>query len=285
MLSRARARATARSHWRTAAPASLIAASTLLMTGCAATSSTEPATPHAEPHWSYERADGPAHWADLSDDWAGCDTGAAQSPIDLPNPATLENVPDLGGATLTDDRTFTLAASAVSGTIADNGHALQFTAADDVVTSSYEDEDYRLLQFHAHSAAEHSVDGVRAPVEFHFVHEDDDGELLVVGAFGIVGAENPALSPLVAAATSGVDVPATVTLGSLLPMQSGYSAYTGSLTTPPCSEEVQWIVLDTPLPLSETQLDALTAVHDDNFRPTQPLGDRQIDRGVAVVTE
>ncbi|ROP72429.1 carbonic anhydrase [Curtobacterium sp. PhB115] len=240
-----------------AAPAVL-----LVLAGCTPDAPSE-RTPHdAGAAWSYAGEGAPDHWGGLANEYGTCDAGEQQSPVDLPAPAR--------GAQL--DLT---ASGAVHGLTADNGHTVQFTA-DDGATTTIDGTALDLVQMHFHAASEHTVDGAAAAAEFHFVHADRKGELTVVGVLAEVGAHNPAYESYVAGATAGAGRASTVDVESMLPASRSFATYEGSLTTPPCSEGVRWIVLEDPIELGADQIADLEAAHVENARPVQPLGDRVI---------
>ncbi|GAA1864378.1 carbonic anhydrase family protein [Myceligenerans crystallogenes] len=226
-----------------------------------------------EAHWSYEGQTGPAHWGELSDEYALCADGSHQSPVDLPArvPATGERVE--------------FEVDEVEGVVEDTGHAFQLPADEGEGTSlGYDGEEYELVQMHFHTPSEHTVEKDPADIEFHFVHANERGELLVLGLLGDEGAETPALRPFVEAVDGGPE--AELDLAGLLPEGSAAYVYDGSLTTPPCSEDVHWIVLEDRVTLSAEQLGTLTgAGHDHNARPAAPLGDREITGGTATFDE
>lgn len=240
----------------------------LAVSGCSAVAAAPDPAPESAPHWSYEDEDGPIHWSELTDDFSACSAGSSQSPIDLPAvvPTASEQITvEFGGD--------------ASGTVADTGHTMQFTAAAGPSSVTTGDERYELLQMHVHTPSEHTIDGVPAAAEFHFVHADSDGELLVVGVLARDGAASASWQPVVDTFASGAEADLTADIATLMPQNLSYYGYEGSLTTPPCSEDVEWVVLSTPIELSSGQLDALATVHDHNARPVQPLGDRTVIGG------
>lgn len=247
----------------------VLALSTLALAGCAA----QPTASHdahdsthapSADHWDYHGDVGPSRWGDLSADNAACSAGTAQSPIDLPALGT--------GAPLD----LELSDAVVDGTTADNGHTVQVTVGSGGPTV-VDGAEYHLQQMHFHAGSEHTVEGEHAPVELHFVHADDDGNLLVIGAFGKVGAHNPAFDAYIEGADDEASAKtAKVDIAKMLPTERSYWSYDGSLTTPPCTEGVRWVVLATPIELGQDQIDELTDAHDHNFRPTQPLNDREV---------
>lgn len=231
----------------------------------AAPSTSSPASASAAPapHWAYNGEEGPDHWGELASEFSTCGTGSAQSPIDLPSTAEPEE----------DD--LVLAYSPVDEEATDTGHTLQLNVRPGAGLA-YGGEDYTLLQLHYHDPSEHTIDGAHAPIEFHFVNQDSDGNLLVIGVLGITGAHNDSFDPLVAAATAGATPAATVDVSAMMPAALSHFAYEGSLTTPPCTEDVQWLVMDTPVELGQEQIDTLKARYDGNNRPVQPLNGREV---------
>lgn len=219
-------------------------------------------------HWSYEGAEGPAHWGELSSDYTVCTDGSTQSPIDL-TAADGEDLPDI---------VFNYGESHLN--ILNNGHTVQVNY-DEGSSITVNDVKYDLIQFHFHAASEHTINGEHYPIEFHLVHRNAEGGLAVVGVMVAEGAENPAFADILANAPAK-ETPAAVVDGvmvaaaKLLPAGHLYYAYDGSLTTPPCSEGVKWHVLTTPIEMSAAQIEALASILHDNFRPVQPLHDRHL---------
>lgn len=242
-----------------------------LLTLCALTVS---CTGSAEQNWSYEEPTGPEQWGALNEDYATCDDGAAQSPIDLPG-----TTPGAEGKRAEAELADTLPA----GSTHDSGHAVEFSPEDDDIAElTYEDTDYALDHIHVHTPSEHTVDGEQLAAEFHLVHESETEELLVVGVLAEPGDGDPRLDAFTDAADQSTETPIEFPLDLLMPEEATLLSYEGSLTTPPCSEGVQWLVLQAPVELSEEQLTALETAHADNARPTQPLNDREISSGSAA---
>lgn len=218
-------------------------------------------------HWEYEGEHGPEAWGALSADFAACANGLTQSPIDL-SAAQVADLPDLA---------VDYTAGAVS--VVDNGHTVQ---ANDTVGSSAITVDgtrFGLLQMHFHSPSEHTIDGQFAPAEVHFVHRSEAGELAVIGVMlteGDVVHEAWAAYTEAALVGEGNTVETTLDWPALLPAEMATVRYAGSLTTPPCTEGVRWMVMDTPVALAAEQLEALAAAHEGNHRPVQSLNDREV---------
>ena len=143
------------------------------------------------------------------------------------------------------------------------------------------DHRYALKQFHFHSPSENEIDGKRHPLEAHFVHADADGNLAVVAVMFEEGAENKALKQAWAhmPEKAGQVLKADATAGDLLPDNHDYYRYNGSLTTPPCTEGVTWLVMQHPLAASAKQIKQFEHVmHHPNNRPIQQANARLIMR-------
>jgi carbonic anhydrase len=226
-------------------------------------------------HWGYEGVEGPGHWAMLEPSYMTCEAGRQQSPINIEMPRHGENQEEL---------TFHYQPTPLR--VRNNGHTIQVNYQE----GSYlrlNGQSYKLRQFHFHDPSEHHIDGKTYPMEMHLVHQDDRGHILVVGILMALGKENHVFSragdwleqqtghrlpPKVGEIS--VDVP--FNLMDLLPSNTHHFSYHGSLTTPPCSEGVQWIVLKTPIEISKVQAERFTTTIGPNARPIQPLGGREI---------
>lgn len=221
-----------------------------------------------KPHWSYEGEEGPAFWGDLSPAWAACGTGVEQSPIDLSSPDDA----DLA------DIVFNYSPSDL--TILNNGHTIQanYDAGSSI---ELDGEVFNLLQFHMHAKSEHTLDGAYFPLEIHLVHQAESGQLAVVGLMVEEGEASDALAgvwgnmPLEASDPALVEG-VTMNAADFLPDDQSSFRYMGSLTTPPCSEQVRWHVLTEPINMSADQIAAFTDIFDNNFRPVQPLNERSL---------
>lgn len=232
--------------------------------------------PADAPHWDYESA-GPAKWASLSPDFAACGAGKRQSPIDL-HGAKGAGLSQL----LTSFRPAELRVvhHEHMADVVNTGHSVQVNAPDgDTVTVG--EEKFVLLQYHFHSPSEHHVDGRAYPAEMHLVHKAADGRLAVIGVLFEEGAANNAIEPIWAnlPSTKGEEhhlANVTVDADDLLPTSRASYRYSGSLTTPPCSEDVTWIVMSTPVTMSAEQLGRLRSTLVGNNRPVQPGNGRPL---------
>ncbi|MFZ5880457.1 MAG: carbonic anhydrase [Chloroflexota bacterium] len=239
----------------------------LLVGACAPAPTTEQASHDgAPPHWTYEGEEGPEHWGDLDATYAVCGAGTSQSPIDVSNP-TEQDLANI---------VFHYQPSAVN--ILNNGHTVQVNYD----SGSYIELDgvrYDVVQFHYHAPSEHAVDGKLFAAELHIVHKNAAGALAVVGILLDEGAQNDAYQPFIAnlpaEKSDAHDAGVKIDAASLLPGVQTTFRYSGSLTTPPCTEGVSWLVMTTPVELSAEQLHALEALFEEgNNRPIQPLNDR-----------
>lgn len=232
--------------------------------------------PPSAPNWDYE-TEGPAKWASLAPQFATCAAGQHQSPVDLRG-AREASAEDL--RTNYKPAQLRVVHHAHMSDVVNTGHSVQVNG-DGGDTITIGDERYVLLQYHFHSPGEHTVNGRTFPAELHLVHKAADGRLAVIGVLLEEGAENRAFDTIFAhlPKTKGEEVhlaSVTVDADSLLPTARRSWRYDGSLTTPPCSEGVTWIVMQKPMPISAAQLDQLRSVLKPNNRPVQALHDRRI---------
>ena len=221
-------------------------------------------------HWTYEGETGPQHWAELSPEFALARDGKQQSPIDITKSA----------AKASDQPPLAADYQDAALDVQNNGHTIEDDYHDGG-TLTVGGKAYKLAQFHFHSPSEHTIDGKHAPMELHLVHKDAEGKLAVVGVLIQEGAANPELDVLWkhmprtvgrAGGASGVMVNAK----KLLPPSLASYRYIGSLTTPPCSEPVQWFVLQQPITASAEQIATFQKVIHANNRPVQPLNGRSV---------
>ena len=222
---------------------------------------------HHAPHWAYKGEAGPENWGELSPDWALCSAGVEQSPVDIPAD-TLLNPADIA---------FGYDPSQL--TILNNGHTIQVNY-DPGSTIEVGGKSYELKQFHFHALSEHTMAGVNTPMEMHLVHQAADGQYAVVGVFINSGDANAAFEPIWANLPAEAGDPTAidgvmVNADDLLPGERTYYRYNGSFTTPPCTEGVQWLVLNTDISLSDGQISAFTDIVDGNYRPVLALNDRE----------
>lgn len=224
-------------------------------------------------HWSYEGKTGPEYWGDLDPTNAVCTNGQEQSPINIETAKTEkdEEVEELK---------FNYAPTNFS--LANNGHTIQGNPAAIDNSIVVDGKEYKLAQFHFHTPSEHQFNGQNFEMELHLVHKSANNELAVIGLMIKEGATNIALEQAwkvlpKKVTTKDVKVTKAIDLMELLPENKQTFRYEGSLTTPPCSEEVEWIVLEQPIEMSKEQIDLFRQIFEDNHRPVQPLNDREVE--------
>ena len=229
-------------------------------------------------HWGYSAEDGPTAWATLSPVYALCREGKGQSPINIVKTDTKGGVNwKLNYKT----SSLRIAHNEHMDDIIDNGHTIQVTV-DEGSTFSFGDKTYSLKQFHFHTPSEHTIDGKNMPMEMHMVHQDSDGSLAVVSVLfeeGKVANEN--FSKIISNLPNAKGETKHITDANLelkvhLPKDNYAYHYVGSLTTPPCSENVQWLVLRDKVSLTAEQINAFSSRIGPNNRPTQSLNDRTV---------
>lgn len=221
-------------------------------------------SPSPRVEFGYSGPTGPDHWAELSKSYAICSTGQQESPIDL-RAAIGADLGAIGFAW----KPLPLRAT-------NNGHTVQFDAPPGS-SISLEGNRYALAQFHIHHPSEHLLDGRRFPLEIHFVHTLADGRIGVIGVFVEEGKVNPALQTALDAIPKQIDATnadGMINPNALLPATRGFYRYEGSLTTPPCAEKVDWIVLRTPIQASAAQIAQFQAIFPFNARPLQAINRR-----------
>jgi carbonic anhydrase len=210
-------------------------------------------------HWGYEGEQGPSHWGDLDVASKACSVGSQQSPIDIRSSITARLPP------------LQIAWPKKPNMIVNNGHTIQVNA-DPGNTLTVGKDKYDLLQYHFHHPSEHLIGGKNFPMEVHFVHRNAAGNLAVVGALMTAGRANAAFNKIVAAmpAKEGPAIKmAAADPNQMLPAKRSYYQYSGSLTTPPCSEVVNWLLLREPIQVARADIDAFGKLFPMNARPAQ----------------
>jgi carbonic anhydrase len=221
------------------------------------------------PHWSYEGAEGPNHWGELDPASRVCSAGGEQSPLNIRGSVKAQ-LPLLG-----------FAWAKRADTIVNNGHTIQLNfAAGGTLTAA--PAGYTLVQFHFHRPSEHLVDGKAFAMEAHFVHQNAAGGLGVIGVLMAAGMSNPVFKKVVETMPASPGVPVAADPGidpnALLPKRRSYYRYEGSLTTPPCSETVDWMLLTDPIQVAEAEIAAFAKLYAMNARPVQKANRRFVLR-------
>ncbi len=223
---------------------------------------------HAGAHWGYGDETGPAHWGDMKHEFSTCKSGKHQSPINI-HSAHAANLPAIS---------FSYKATPLD--VVNNGHTIQvnYAPGSHITVAG---KQYELLQFHFHSPSEHEIDGKPADMVAHLVHKAADGQLAVVAVLMKKGAANPLIEkiwkhmPTHKGEYSKAAI--KINVSDLLPTERAYYHYSGSLTTPPCSEGVNWMVLKNKVDVSPAQVAGFTNIFHKSTRPVQPLNGRQIE--------
>ena len=237
---------------------------TMLTAGCATT------TQHSEhkSHWGYTGHEGPEYWGDLKPKYSTCATGVNQSPVNLTNFIESELPP------------LKMVYKSNADNIVNNGHTIQVNyQPGSILTVS--GHDYELKQLHFHSPSENHINSKSYSLEAHLVHADDKGNLAVVAVMFEDGNENKTMKDIWALMPekSGAknNQLSKISVEGILPTHRDYYRFNGSLTTPPCSEGVLWIVMKQALTASKGQVEHFGHIIDlPNNRPIQGINARAI---------
>jgi carbonic anhydrase len=223
--------------------------------------------PTVAAHWDYSGAGGPEAWGQMKPEFSKCSSGTRQSPIDIRDGFKVDLEPV----------TFDYKPSAFR--VIDNGHTVQVNVAPgnfiDVMGRRFE-----LVQFHFHRPSEERIDGKQFDMVVHLVHKDLEGHLAVIAVLLTRGSAQPIVQsvwnnlPL----EKGEELAARTPLNpaDLLPTERNYFTYMGSLTTPPCSEGVLWMVMKKPVEVSTDQIGIFSRLYPMNARPVQSASGRLI---------
>ncbi len=237
------------------------------------TSSDTTKTEHNKKHWEYEGEAGPDHWSEIDQNDCG---GKTQSPIDIVETEKDKTIKPID---------FHYNQKRKIHDVVNNGHTIQFDfePGDYIVING---DQYELKQFHFHESAEHTIKGVRYPLEIHMVHKNKDGKFAVVS---IMAQEDKKSNEtfefldkyLPKKANDTVKVNNDFNINKVLPQNRSFYTYTGSLTTPPCTESVQWFIFKTPIEVSIKMITDLKKIMPlNNFRNVQELNGRKIKESI-----
>ena len=236
----------------------------------AVTAALLPASAEQHHHWSYSGESGPSHWAELDSKNAACGAAKSQSPVNIrthdvrrmPLPKLIFNY-----------RSTPLR-------IIDNGHSVQVDVEPGSILKVGH-KSYQLVQFHFHHPSEELINGKRSEMVAHLVHRDSEGKLAVVAVLLRTGQPNATVEALWSHLPKQKEHEADfkdvlINPAGLLPMNRSYFTYTGSLTTPPCTEGVRWLVLRTPSTLSKHEIAVFGKLYPNDARPVQKLNGRHV---------
>ena len=223
---------------------------------------------HRHIHWSYEGEGAPGNWSKIDGKYATCGTGKRQSPIDIRDGIKVDLEPIKFDYKWANFR------------VVDNGHTIQANIGEGN-TITVMGRTYHLVQFHFHRPSEEKIRGKAFDMVAHLVHKDDDGKLAVIAVLMEKGAsEHPVIQtiwnnmPL--EVNQDVSPSTTIDLNRILPEERSYYTYMGSLTTPPCTEDVLWMVFKKPIIVTEQQVAIFAKLYKNNARPVQPANDRLV---------
>ncbi|AFY40374.1 Carbonate dehydratase [[Leptolyngbya] sp. PCC 7376] len=213
--------------------------------------------------WDYSGSESPDSWDDLSEDSKLCKTGEMQSAMDF-------EMSDFDS-----DVSVSLNYATTTFEVVNNEHSVQVNYPKGS-TATIGDEIYNLLQFHFHTPSEHTVDGEYAEMEVHFIHSNDDGDIAVISSMIEAGAENYDVSKIwrnIPAMGESRRSGLAVNPESLLPESMTHATYSRALTTPPCDENVSWIVMAEPITLSQEQIETFQGLYPMDVRSGQGYGE------------
>ena len=223
-----------------------------------------------EVHWSYSGETGPQAWGKLKPEFNVCAIGKRQSPINIEDTGTLQGPAE--------PLQFNYTPS--NATVTNNGHTIQVDLQGNN-TLTVRGSTYTLLQFHFHTPSEEQINYRNYAMVVHLVHKNSEGQLAVVAVLLDPGVANPLIEkvwtymPL--DVSDKVRMPAElVNMNELLPKDQRYYQFMGSLTTPPCTEGVLWMVLKQPTQISQEQLRLFQQLYPSNARPVQPVNSRPV---------
>lgn len=225
--------------------------------------------------WSYTGKTGADFWGELDSKFQTCNLGQAQSPINIDNSIHTDSSvnSNLGNLVLNYQDT--------PLKIVNNGRTIRvdYQPGSNLILDG---TTYELLQFHFHQPSEHLISGQALDMEAHFVHQNQDsGDLVVLAVLMSKGKINQALDrvwdkiPYGDRFEEASDL--IINASNLLPENvNRYYRYQGSLTTPPCSEIVTWLVLKQLIEISELQIKRFLEIVGTNARPIQALNNRTL---------
>lgn len=210
-------------------------------------------------NWSYIGETAPEHWSNLDEKFSAC-AGHNQSPINISHAVSAELKP----------LQFKYDAKVQNVLMSDHTLQVNFNTG---ATLDLDGQLFELKQFHIHTPSENTLLGKQYPLELHLVHANAAGELAVVALMYEQGSQNKALKSLLALSGQSTNTvsDAQFQLEAFMPKHLDYYRFNGSLTTPPCTEGVRWVVLKEIQQASKAQLKAFQQLFQHgNNRPVQP---------------
>lgn len=242
----------------------LVTFAPVLMSACLATTTLAA----GNSHWGYSGHEGPEHWGELDSQYTVCATGKNQSPINLTGLIEADLLP------------IDFSYEAGGNEMLNNGHTIQvnYKVGSHITLNGHA---YELKQFHFHSPSENTINGKSFPMEAHLVHADKEGNLAVIALMFEEGKSNNILQAawgqMPAHKGDSQTLNTNLNVDKLLPANRDYYRFNGSLTTPPCTEGVTWLVMRETVSISKQQIEQFSRVmHHPNNRPVQAINARAI---------
>lgn len=222
-------------------------------------------------YWTYEEENGPKEWVSIDPSYFACGGGKEQSPINIQRESIWE------------DKSFDIQwnYSPTKFLVGNNGHTIEIKDSSGKNSIKIDGLKYKLKQIHFHLPSEHQLNGKTYNMEGHLVHQTDEGQIAVVGIFIKEGKVNTDLAEMWSVfpndeTSQPIELSQSINLLEVLPEEKDVYLYRGSLTTPPCTEGVVWILFEEPIDMSSQQIEAYAEIYSDTNRPIQPFNDRKI---------
>jgi len=226
-------------------------------------------------YWSYAGETGPDQWMNVNSDYEACGRGELQSPINIEIKDTADQQEALKLA-----EQISLNYEQAIFTVENNGHTIEANSTTLDNSLLINNKEYKLTGIHFHSPSEHQLNGQYFDMEAHLYHKSEEGELAVIGLFIESGEENQVLAEMWDEMPDDVEAARIlknpVDLQLLLPEQKSVYQYMGSLTAPPCTEGVNWFILEQPIEMSDDQINRFSSIFLQNNRPIQELNGRDV---------
>ena len=219
--------------------------------------------------WQYEGEQGPSHWGTIAPTTASCEKGTHQSPINIRTTPHATSVHD----------ELLIHYNPSAAKVVTSHHTIEVDFQSGGALEIF-GRSYALKEFHFHEPSEHQLNGRTYPMEAHLVHRDESGHLVVLAILMDLGVETAPLGAIwerIPTEKHGEMRDLLFNPQDLLPKDLHHYAYDGSLTTPPCTEGVHWIVLKEPIAITTGHLERFVSLIGHNARPVQPLNEREID--------
>jgi carbonic anhydrase len=236
-----------------------------MLMGCSKGELKSPAN-HETSHWGYQGDVAPYHWGSIAEEYKSCGEGRQQSPINL----VRKKAKAL-------KHSIKFQYQDMAGEVENNGHSIKLSFQGTPYVAM-EGEKFYLRQLHFHAKSEHALEGLFYPAELHIVHESVDHQLLVLGFFLELDDKNFDHYGFFQSLPKPGEKKSTkkIKLAKLINFNGSHFYYRGSLTTPPCTENVRWVIFDKHIKLSSAQLGSFESRYSNNYRPIVPLQDHQL---------